>query len=70
MEIKIGKRNDVQSKIDRNSSKEIFRYIKILKGNNSQVKIPSKLSADNFNNYFITACDQPNVTEVTSKCLY
>ena len=69
-EIKIAKRNDVQSNIDRNSPKEFFRYIKSTKGENSQMKISSKPSADDFNNYFITACDQRKVTPVTSKCVY
>ena len=70
MEIKIAKRNDVQFKIDRSSPKEFFRYIKSMKGENSQVKISSKLSADDFNNYFITACDQQKVIQVTGKCIY
>ena len=70
MEIKIAKRNDVQFKIDRSSPKEFFRYIKSMKGENSQVKISSKLSADDFNNYFITACDQQKVIQVTGKCVY
>ena len=70
MEIKIAKRNDVQFKIDRSSPKESFRYIKSMKGENSQVKISSKLSADDFNNYFITACDQQKVIQVTGKCIY
>ena len=65
MERKIAKQNDVLSKIDRSSPKEFFRYIKSMKGVNSQVKISSKLSADNFNNYFITACDQQKVIPVT-----
>ena len=70
MEIKIANRNDVQSKIDRSSPKEFFRYNKSMKGEKSQVKISSKLSADDFNNYFITACDQQKVIPVTGKCVY
>ena len=58
MEMKIAKRNDVQSKIDRNSPREFSRYIKSTEEENSQVEISSKLSADEFNNYFITARDQ------------
>ena len=70
MEIKIAKQNDVQSKIDRSSPKEFFKYIKSMKGENNQVKISSKLSADDFNNYFITDCDQQKVIAVTGKCVY
>ena len=34
------------------------------------MKISSKLSADDFNNYFITACDQQKVIPVTGKSVY
>ena len=58
MEIKNAIRNDVQSKIDRNITKELFRYIKSMKVENSQVEVSTKVSADDFNIFFITACDQ------------
>ena len=35
-----------------------------MKGENIQVKISSKLFADDFNNYFITACNQQKVTRL------
>ena len=41
-----------------------------MKGENSQVKISSDFSAEDFNNYFITACDQQNVYPVTCKCVH
>ena len=41
-----------------------------MNGENSQVKISSELSADDFNKYLITACDQQNITPVTTKCVY
>ena len=41
-----------------------------MKVENSPVKISSKLSADDFKNFFITACDQQKVTPVTSKCVH
>ena len=41
-----------------------------MKGENSQMKVSRKLSADDFNNYFITVCDQRKVIPVTGKCVY
>ena len=70
MEIITAKRKDVQSKMNRKSLKEIFRYNKSTKRENSQDKFSSKLSADDFNNYFITACDQQKITPDTRKCVY
>ena len=68
MEIKIAKRNYVQSKIGRNSPKEQFRYIESMRGEKSQVKVSSELSADDFHNYFITGSAQQKIYIVTSKC--
>ena len=34
------------------------------------MKFSNRLSADEFNNYFITDCDQQKVTPVTRKCVY
>ena len=58
MEIKLAKRKEVQSKIEQDKPKELFRYIIKMKGTDrSEVKVSSELSVDDFNNYFITACD-------------
>ena len=42
MQIKITTRIDVQSEIEGNSAKEVFRYMKSMKGGNSRVKISIK----------------------------
>ena len=59
MEIKIAKRNEVQNKIEQNPN-EFYRHINKMKGADNQVKKCSDLSVDDFNNYFITACDAQN----------
>ena len=56
MEIKNAKRNEVQSRIDHNNSRELFRYIKKVKGTLNQVA-KCDLSAEDFINYFKTAAD-------------
>ena len=56
MEITNAKRNEVQSRIDHNNSRELFRYIKKVEGTMNQVA-KCDLSADYFYNYFITAVD-------------
>ena len=43
MEIKLAKRNEVQSKIEQNKPKELFRYIAKMKGTDTQVKVVSCL---------------------------
>ena len=65
---KKAKGNDVQSQIGRRRPKELIIYVKSIKEReNSQVKFSSELSGDDFNNYFITACDQQKITPVSSK---
>ena len=55
LEIKKAKRNEVQTKLDHNISKELFRYVKKVKGTSNQVTKYADLSVEDFNNYFITA---------------
>ena len=57
LEIKKTKRNGVQTKIDHNISKQLFRYEKTVKGTSNQVTKCGDLSVEDFNNYFITAVD-------------
>ena len=57
MEIKKAKRNEAQTKIDHNNSKEHFRYVKKVKGTNNQVAKCVDLSVEGFNNYYIPAND-------------
>ena len=66
-EIRAAKRNDVQSKVDRNNPKELFKYIKRSRGVETQVKKSSELTVDQFNDYFITACDPEINAPMSSK---
>ena len=52
MEIRKEKRNE-----DPNSSKELFGFVKKLKGSTNQVTKCGDLSVEDFSNYFITAVD-------------
>ena len=62
MEIKIAKRNEVQNKVKQNNPKELYRHIKKMKGSDTQVKNCGELSVEDFNEYFVTACDKQNNT--------
>ena len=62
MEIKIAKRNEVQNKIEQNNPKELYRHFKKMKGTDTQVKNFGGLSVEDFNKYFVTACDKQNNT--------
>ena len=55
MEIKKAKRYEVQTKLDYNNSKELFRYVKKVKGTCNRVTKCGDLSVEDFNDYFITA---------------
>ena len=57
MEITKAKRNEGQTKIDHNNSKEFSIFVKKVKGTSNQVTICGVLSVEDFNNYFITAVD-------------
>ena len=70
MELEIVKQNHVwsKSKNGRNSSKKFFRYVNSMKEVN-RVKFVVN-SVDDFNNYFITTCNQPKITPAISKGVY
>ena len=57
MEIKKAKRNELQAELDYNTSKELFIYLKKVKGTSNQVTKSGDLSVEDFNNYCITAVD-------------
>ena len=64
--IRAAKRNDIQNKVDRNNPKELFKYIKRSRVE-TQVKKSSEFTVDQFNDYFITACDPENNAPMSSK---
>ena len=57
MEIKLAQRRDVQSKSDHKSPREIFNYIRKMKGVVSDTKIKGDLMANAFNDYFLNASE-------------
>ena len=67
MEIKLAKRRDVQNKIDQKNSREIFNYIRKMKGEVFDTKINGELTANAFNDYFLNACE-PRVSPISDYC--